>query len=93
MTPEGLILFVQPFPVFCPRDCSRGVAAGFIFGGKENTGDGTPEGLPLIFRFSPGKITCTCSGASAAGVGSIFAMENPYPRHPANAGPCAFFPG
>jgi hypothetical protein len=23
-----------------------------FFGGKENTGDGAPEGLPLIFRFS-----------------------------------------
>jgi hypothetical protein len=54
MTPEGLIPFVEPFPVFCPRNCSRGVAAGLMFGGKENTGDGPPEGLPLIFRFSPG---------------------------------------
>src|SRR5688572_8735098 len=25
---------------------------GFFFGGKDDTGDGTPEGLPLICRFS-----------------------------------------
>jgi len=24
-----------------------------LFGGKERTGDGAPEGLPLICRFSP----------------------------------------
>jgi len=24
-----------------------------LFGGKDETGDGTPEGLPLICRFSP----------------------------------------
>jgi hypothetical protein len=30
--------------------CSR----VYVFGGKEKTGDGTPEGLPLICRFSPG---------------------------------------
>jgi hypothetical protein len=29
-----------------------GVVAKFLFGGKEKTGDGAPEGLPLIFRFS-----------------------------------------
>ncbi len=27
---------------------------GLIFGGKDKTGDGAPEGLPLICRFSPG---------------------------------------
>jgi hypothetical protein len=26
-------------------------------------------------------------------VSSILVMENPYPRHPATAGPCAIFPG
>jgi hypothetical protein len=25
-----------------------------VFGGKEKPGGGPPEGLPLIFRFSPG---------------------------------------
>jgi hypothetical protein len=52
-----------------------------LFGGKERTGDGAPEGLPLICRFSP-----------AFGFDTGFAllnqrrdklhpaMENPYPR-------------
>jgi len=36
----------------CPRNYLGGVVAKFIFGGKEITGDGTPEGLPLNCRFS-----------------------------------------
>jgi len=35
-----------------PRDYSRGIVAKFIFGGKDKAGDGAPDGLPLICRFS-----------------------------------------
>jgi len=37
---------------FSPRDYSRDVVAKFVFGGKDKAGDGAPEGLPLICRFS-----------------------------------------
>jgi len=37
---------------FSPCDYSRGVVAKFVFGGKDKAGDGAPEGLPLICRFS-----------------------------------------
>ena len=41
----------MPIFALCPRDYSGGVVAKFMFGGKDKTGDGTPEGLPLICRF------------------------------------------
>jgi|WetSurMetagenome_2_1015567.scaffolds.fasta_scaffold1004278_1 hypothetical protein len=50
---------LRPDPVFYAISCVfvRAIAHTALlqdsfFGGKENTGDGTPEGLPLIFRFS-----------------------------------------
>ena len=73
----------------CPRDCSRVFPAGFYFGGKDGTGDGAPEGLPLICRFSPG-------GNRRDWL--HLAMENPYPRHPTyqneikRVGSCAVSP-
>jgi len=33
-------------------DYSDGIVAKLIFGGKDKTGGGAPEGLPLNFRFS-----------------------------------------
>jgi hypothetical protein len=42
---------------FYPRNYSRGIVAKLIFGGKDKTGNGIPEGLPLNCRFFPGRIS------------------------------------
>jgi hypothetical protein len=81
------------FLFLCPRNCSHGVAAGFMFGGKENTGDGTPEGLPLIIRFS-----YLCSPAVQLLVDQKQLAPSLRWRTlilvtPRDAGPCAVFPG
>ena len=65
-----------------------------LFRRERETGDGAPEGLPLIFRFSPAAGRVPHRGVSRpGGVSSISAMENPYPRQPrVSRGPCAVFP-
>ncbi len=48
---SGFDLVCHPLQ-FCLYDCSHSLVVKFYFGGKDKAGDGAPEGLPLIYRFS-----------------------------------------
>ena len=86
---------VFAIPCLFVREIARAaLGQGCVFGGKDKTGVGSPEGLPLICRFSRLGGFDTLENATQPTRRLAPSRDGePLSSSPRDAGPCAVFPG